>query len=187
VISPAHILLSAAALALALNAKADGVEAGQKAPNCALRAFEGGQPYDLQRFHGKVLYVDFWASWCGPCAQSFPFMNKLDQELRGRGLQIVGVNVDEQAEDALGFLAKRPALFTIGADVGGRCAQGFGVKAMPSTYLIDRKGVVRHVHLGFRPGEAEDLRGVVERLLAESPPDPRQQKPGMQQHRHEAN
>lgn len=156
-------------LALAVHAPAGAAERGQAAPQCRLTALQNGQAIDLQRLKGKVLYLDFWASWCGPCAQSFPFMNKLTHEFHGHDLEIIGVNVDEDISDAKGFLAQRPGHFTIAADGDKSCAERFGVKAMPSTYLIDRNGVIRHVHLGFRPGEAEELKNVLGQLLAEKP------------------
>lgn len=161
-------LCFAAATALACGAEA--AEAARKVPDCALTAVHGGQSMNLNQFRGKVLYLDFWASWCGPCAQSFPFMNHLHQELRSRGLQVVGINLDEEPGDAAAFLAKRPAHFDVAMDADKSCAQQFGVKAMPSSYLVDRQGVIRHVHLGFRPGgEADELRNLVEQLLAEAP------------------
>jgi thiol-disulfide isomerase/thioredoxin len=143
------------------------VEAGQPLPKCAVSAIGENQSLDLNQYKGKVLYVDFWASWCGPCAKSFPFMNELHQQLKDQGLQIVGVNLDENTDDAKAFLAKYPASFTVMADVSKQCAKDFDVKAMPSSYVIDRKGVVQHVHLGFRHGEAKELRAVVEKLLNE--------------------
>lgn len=157
-------------LAFSMIASAQAVESGQTAPKCMLPTVAGSEGVDLQNLRGKVVYVDFWASWCPPCAQSFPFMNKLDHELRARGLQVVGINVDAKAEDVKSFLVRRPAQFAVSLDPTGSCAQEFGVTAMPSSYLIDRKGVVRHVHLGFRPGEAESLRSIVEQLLSEDAP-----------------
>ncbi len=145
---------------------------GQAAPSCSLSKIGGGAEKKLDSFKGQVVYVDFWASWCGPCAQSFPFMNKLHRELSSKGLAIVGVNLDEKADDATGFLTKTPAHFEILADVGGSCPQGFGVKAMPSSYLIDRHGVVRHIHLGFKPSETEALRKEVDALLLEAASTP---------------
>jgi len=138
-----------------------------KAPECALTPIGDVQQYNLQQFKGKVLYVDFWASWCGPCAKSFPFLNGLEQQFKDRGLQIVAINLDEKSTDAKDFLAKYPAKFTVAADIDEQCAQDFVVKAMPSSYLIDRKGIIRYTNLGFKTGEAEEVKVLLEQLLAE--------------------
>ena len=143
------------------------IQPGATAPNCKLTALDGAGGRDLDQYKGKVVYVDFWASWCGPCAQSFPFMNKMHGDLQAKGLEIVGVNLDEEPAEAKAFLEKTPAKFAVMADASGACPQDFGVKAMPSSYLIDRKGVVRHVHLGFKPSEASQLREQVNSLLDE--------------------
>jgi peroxiredoxin len=82
---------------------------------------------------------------------------------------VIGVNLDENSEDAKAFLTDYPVDFTVATDTGEQCARKFDVKAMPSSYVVDRDGIVRHVHLGFRPGEAEDVRKLVEQLLAETP------------------
>lgn len=137
------------------------------APNCALTSMDGKQSSDMHQYRGKVVYVDFWASWCGPCAQSFPFLNDLNREFSPKGLQVLGINVDENLKDAQTFLTKHPASFSTAADASGKCPQDFAVKAMPSTYLIDRNGVIRYTHLGFRPSETKQLRAMVEQLLAE--------------------
>ena len=143
------------------------VEAGSAMPACNLSPLGESQSTDLSQYKGKVIYVDFWASWCGPCAKSFPFLNEMHEQLKGQGLQIVGVNLDENPDEAKAFLDKYPASFTVVADVSKQCAKDFQVKAMPSSYIIDRKGVVHHVHLGFRPGEAKEVRMIVEKLLGE--------------------
>jgi thiol-disulfide isomerase/thioredoxin len=156
-----------AAVLLLSTQAALAVAVGDAVPGCALSPLGGSKTSDLSQYHGKVVYVDFWASWCGPCAQSFPFLNELHGQFKDQGLQIVGVNLDENVEEAKDFLAQNPAQFTIVADVSKQCAKDFGVKAMPSSYLIDRNGKVHHVHLGFRPGEAQALRELVEKLLGE--------------------
>jgi peroxiredoxin len=163
------LVLFCAILALIPIQTIRAAEIGGKAPDCALTSINDNQRYDLQQFQGKVLYVDFWASWCPPCAKSFPFLNGLDRDLKGSGLQVIGVNLDQAPEDAKTFLAKYPANFTVAADANEKCAKDFDVKAMPSSYLVDRNGVIRHVHLGFRSGEAEELRALAEQLLAEKP------------------
>jgi thiol-disulfide isomerase/thioredoxin len=162
------LLAAFASFSLLLSAPtALAVAVGDAAPGCALSPLGESQNLDLSEYKGKVVYVDFWASWCGPCAKSFPFLNEMNQQFKDRGLQIVGVNLDENADDAKAFLAKYPAGFTVAADAGNQCARDFDVKAMPSSYIIDRQGVVHHVHLGFRPGEAREVRMLVEKLLGD--------------------
>lgn len=151
------LLTTQAALAVAV---------GDAAPDCALSPIGESQNADLSQYKGKVLYVDFWASWCGPCAKSFPFLNDMHHQLKDQGLQIVGVNLDENMDDAKAFLAKFPASFTIAADASKQCVKDFEVKAMPSSYIVDRKGIIHYVHLGFRSGEGQELRVLVEKLLA---------------------
>lgn len=156
-------------LTLASAPTVSALEAGAEVPGCPLTPMAGGAAYNLKQFRGKVVYVDFWASWCAPCAQSFPFLNKLHTELKDQGLHIVGVNLDEVPEDAQAFLSKFPAEFTVAADANQQCAKEFDVKAMPSSYLVDRDGVVRYVHYGFRPEEAKEFRGLAEKLLSNTP------------------
>ncbi len=143
------------------------LDKGDNMPDCALTPVGDTQRYNLQQFKDKVLYVDFWASWCGPCAKSFPFLNNLDKKYQGQDLKIIGINLDENPIDAQDFLAKYPANFTVVADIGEQCAKTFAVKAMPSSYLVDKKGVIRHVQLGFRTDEAKALDTLLEQLLAE--------------------
>jgi peroxiredoxin len=161
------IISIGAIVALMAMQAAAALEVGSKAPNCELTAIGDGQRYNLSQYQGKVLYIDFWASWCVPCAKSFPFFNQLYADLAGRGLHILAVNLDENPSDAQDFLSKVPASFMVAADSNKQCANEFKVTAMPSSYLIDRKGIVRHVHLGFRPGEAEELQSLLTTLLAE--------------------
>ena len=99
------------------------------------------------------------ASWCSPCAQSFTFLNDLEGQFRGQRLQVLGINLDERREDAKNFLAKHPVNFTVAYDAGGRCPQDFGVQGMRRLTWSSREGVIRHVHLGFRRGEAENSVG----------------------------
>ncbi|NOT83264.1 MAG: TlpA family protein disulfide reductase [Methylococcaceae bacterium] len=163
-----RLLTLICALLLYLMSGLSFAETERKAPSCALTSMDTLQRYDLQKFQGKVVYVDFWASWCPPCVKSFPFLNDLEHDFKDQGLQVIAINLDEALQDAKDFLAKQPANFTLALDTSKQCAQAFGVMAMPSSYLIDRKGIIRHTSLGFRPETAKALRTLTQQLLKES-------------------
>jgi len=114
---------------------------------------------------GKVIYLDFWASWCEPCRESFPWMNDLHETYADSGLVVIAVNLDRDRAKVEKFLAKTPAGFTIGYDPQGEFAKSFGVKGMPSTYLIDRHGQLVMSHVGFREKDKEELRTQIETAL----------------------
>ena len=156
-----------AACALALVAAAPAAAAEREAPDCALRAVDGSRDYSLREWRGRVLWVDCWASWCGSCAEAVPFLNDLEREFGAHGFAVLGINLDEEPADALEFLGKYPAEFAQASDAEGVCPRSFGVETMPAAYLIDRSGVIRHVHPGFRPGEAPGLRARVRELVGE--------------------
>lgn len=137
-------------------------------PRCNLNYQDGSPVQDWQAMKGQVIYIDFWASWCPPCVKSFPFMNQLSQDFKERGLQVIGVNLDEKQSEAEGFLNQYPPHFTIAFDFDKQCAKDFNVIAMPSTYIIDKKGYVRHIHRGFRPGETDAMRELIDALLDEA-------------------
>jgi thiol-disulfide isomerase/thioredoxin len=151
---------------LFLTANVNAATIGEKLPNCALKSLNN-VPTNFHDYEGQVLYVDFWASWCGSCQQSFPFLNQLAHEFGDKGLHIVGVNLDEKIDDAQAFLAHHPSKFTIANHGGEDCAKSFDVQAMPTSYLIDKHGVIRHIHQGFREGEAEELKAQITQLLTE--------------------
>jgi len=105
---------------------------------------------DLSAYQGKVVLLDFWASWCVPCRRSFPWMNEMQQKYGDSGLVIIGVNMDAEAEEAQAFLANYPADFDIVYAPDGALAKEFGVRAMPSSFVIGRDGEVVTRHLGFK-------------------------------------
>lgn len=115
---------------------------------------------DLSRYQGKVVYLDFWASWCVPCRKSFPWLNELAKKYPD-DLVVVGVNVDTTRADADRFLKKYPASFPLVFDPQGKLAAEYKLEGMPSSVLVDRKGKVAHRHVGFR----EEKRGEYEKTL----------------------
>ena len=144
------------------------LEIGQLAPDLELADSHLGRR--LSELRGKVVYVDFWASWCGPCRQSFPWMNAMQRKYAGKGLQIIAINVEADRGDALRFLARYPADFAVLFDDRGHTPRQFDVKGMPSSVLIGRDGIVRHVHLGFRLDDRDDLESRLTAALASTSP-----------------
>ena len=119
------------------------------APNNVLQNFE-----KLILSHkGKVIYLDFWASWCGPCRKSFPWMNDIQKKYQQEGLVIISVNVDNNKALANEFLAEVPANFKVFYDPKGKVARKFKLKGMPSSYIIDRSGKMVSAHVGFTDGK----------------------------------
>lgn len=146
---------------------AQALKVGEQAPACPMRESKGGASIDLNKFRGKVVYLDYWASWCGPCLESMPFMDQLSKELSAKGLEVVPVNVDEVPEDASAFLKAHPISMAVVSDSTGECPSKYDVQVMPSSFLIDKKGVIRHVHKGFHSGDKSEIRSLVEKLLSE--------------------
>jgi len=143
------------------------LEENASAVSCPAMMKEGGGQLDLQKFRGKVVYLDFWATWCPPCKKSMPFLNNLRNELVDQGFEIIAISVDEEPDAANLFLKKYPVDYQVAMDTTGQCPQIYDVKAMPSAYLIDRKGVIRYIHLGFREGDKDEIRSKVMQLLVE--------------------
>jgi thiol-disulfide isomerase/thioredoxin len=131
-------------------------------PNAAL-AVEAGKPLpalgmsEIQAIKGQYIYIDYWASWCGPCRQSFPWMNALQAKLGSKGLKVVAVNVDAKRADADKFLTHTPAQFTIAYDPQGESAKKLAIKTMPTSMLVSPEGRVLFVHSGFRTEETGQL------------------------------
>ena len=146
-------LIAAVALVAATGAGATGV--GQVAPDFDLPG--AGAPVKLSTMRGNVVYVDFWASWCGPCKQSFPWMNEMQAKYGAQGLTIVGISVDKKRADAEAFLAGTPAKFTVAYDEKGVTPTAYQIKGMPSSYLVGRDGKVIATHAGFRDDERAAL------------------------------
>jgi thiol-disulfide isomerase/thioredoxin len=106
-------------------------------------------PNKLSDLAGQVVYLDFWASWCKPCRQSFPWMNQMQQKYASQGLQIIAINLDTESSLAKDFLDKVPAQIPIIYDPEGNIASNYQLLGMPSSYLIDKKGKIRFAHKGF--------------------------------------
>ena len=135
---------------------------------CALGVARAAPPPALQPVEGRVIWVDFWASWCVPCRRSFPWLNSMHHKYGADGLQIIAVNLDKDRALADAFLAEVPAEFALRFDPAGALAKQYGVQAMPSSFLIDADGNVLATHAGFRTADAADYERTITDALSKS-------------------
>ena len=142
-------------------------EVGQSLPNCTASLATTATAIDFSAYKGKVVLVDFWATWCPPCKQSMPFLNSLRNQRLQDGFEIIAINVDENSDEANQFLQQNPVDYIMAFDPNGSCPASFGVKAMPSSYLVDKTGKIRMIHLGFRDEDQSTITEQVSKLLAE--------------------
>jgi cytochrome c biogenesis protein CcmG, thiol:disulfide interchange protein DsbE len=161
----AKTLLAAAAAALCLTAAipAQANQPGKPAPDFSLPGTGG--PVRLADLRGQLVYVDFWASWCAPCKQSFPFLNEMQDKYGARGFTVVGINVDIRRADADRFLAGTPARFPIAFDDKGETPKAYAVRGMPSSYLVAPDGRVLSAHVGFKEEDKKALEDKIRQAL----------------------
>lgn len=126
---------------------------------------KAGQKISLDDYKGKVVYLDFWASWCGPCRKSLPALNDIRNKYASRGFEVIAINVDENPDDGLKFLREYSVSYPIAYDPKGAVPAAYQLKGMPYAFLIDRKGVVRHIHEGYRDGDQDKIETMVKALL----------------------
>jgi cytochrome c biogenesis protein CcmG, thiol:disulfide interchange protein DsbE len=143
---------------------ANAADVGAPAPLLALPT-ASGETVALDQLRGKVVYVDFWASWCGPCRKSFPWMTEMQKKYGPSGFTVVAVNVDKKRLDAERFLQGTPAQFTVVYDPVGTTPTAWSVKAMPTSYVIDSKGNVAIVESGFRDDNVAELESRIKTLV----------------------
>lgn len=120
---------------------------------------------NLSDYHGKVVYLDFWASWCKPCQKSFPWMNGLVNKYPADKFVVVTVNLDSDSADMERFLAQLPAKFAVFHDAKGTLAERFQLPGMPTSFLIDAKGQVKHRHIGWFRNKIPEYEAEIDALL----------------------
>jgi cytochrome c biogenesis protein CcmG/thiol:disulfide interchange protein DsbE len=138
---------------------------GNAVPNFAAPSVNGKGRATVQPNEGKVLIVDFWATWCEPCKKSFPKLEDLYVKYRQSGMEIVAVSEDDQNDGLTTFGSSFGAKFPLVWDSGKAIASRWQPKSMPSTFVVDRKGVVRYVHFGYHDGEESEIEREVKSLL----------------------
>ncbi len=139
--------------------------AAEQAPDFSLPTDAG--EVSLASLKGKVVYLDFWASWCTPCRKSFPWMDELQKRHKDKGLVVLAVNLDKKAEYIDKFLGAMKPSFTIAFDPEGKVADMYKLRGMPTSYIIDHKGHLRERHLGFREKDKQVLEEKIQKLLNE--------------------
>jgi thiol-disulfide isomerase/thioredoxin len=140
----------------------EAAEVGKRLPDPKGFALEGAWP----NTRGKVLLVDFWASWCSPCKKSFPALESLHQRYKAQGLVVIGVSVDEDAAAMARFLAQRQVSFPAVRDQGQKFVKAVGISAMPTSLIVDRSGTIRYINAGFNGSASETaIRQQIEQLL----------------------
>jgi thiol-disulfide isomerase/thioredoxin len=137
---------------------------------CAAADVRAAPPAALLPVEGRVIWVDFWASWCVPCRRSFPWLNAMQRKHGPAGLQIIAVNLDKERALADGFLAEVPADFAVRFDPSAALAKEFGVQTMPSSFLIDADGNVLARHSGFKTSDTAAYERAIEAALARPAP-----------------
>ena len=153
------------ALSLLLANPALGVAEGDMAPGFELPVLGGATTKSLSASRGKVRYIDFWASWCPPCRVSVPEIVALQRDLGGSRFEVIAINVDERLDDALRFLERYPMNYDVLSDPQGATAAAWALPGMPTSFVVDPDGRVTLVHVGFRPGDMEDIRAHIVELL----------------------
>ena len=131
-------------------------------------ALAGETVIDLDQYEGKVVVVDFWASWCVPCRRSFPWLDEMQNKYLQQGLVVIGVNMDADAAAAESFLKEFPVSFDIVRDADGALARQYDVIAMPSSYVIDRNGNIAARHLGFKTARLQEYEATLLKVLNKS-------------------
>jgi len=128
---------------------------------------ENKQTITLNDYRGKVVLVDFWASWCTPCIRSFPWMNKMLADYGDKGLEVIAINMDQEKILADKFLQRYPNKLTIAFDPEGKVAEQYNLLGLPTSYLVDRNGKIVYRHLGFRLRDADDYEGKIKQILVQ--------------------
>ena len=142
------------------------IEIGAPAPAFDLPVFNNTHRHvALTSLRGKVVLLDFWASWCGPCRQSFPVYEALRKEMPASDFAVLAVNLDEMIDGPTAFLEEHPVGYTSVADPLGEVARKYGLIGMPSSFVLDRDGIVRARHIGFKPKDLDELRREIRELI----------------------
>ncbi|NNL64304.1 MAG: TlpA family protein disulfide reductase [Woeseiaceae bacterium] len=139
---------------------------GQAAPDFALRS-STGENLRLSEYRGDVVMINFWATWCGPCRQEMPLLDELYNRYQRVGFNLLGVNIDDDSRRAMQMVEELGVGFPVLFDAGKDVSELYNVEAMPVTVIVDRRGTVRYVHHGYKPGYEDMYLDQIRSLLRE--------------------
>lgn len=141
---------------------------GRPLPALAVKSLNGEGTVSLSQLRGKVVLLDIWASWCGPCKEELPLLDEMAGRLKAKNVELVAVSIDEDRASALAFLRARPRWsLTLAHDPSGKLPEVLQPPKMPTSYVVDRQGVVRQVNAGFERGDIARLESRLAALAAE--------------------
>lgn len=162
-------LIQLTLLWVCLSLQAHATQPGKPAPSLLLPQLGGSDDVRLLELKGKIVYVDFWASWCGPCRRSLPLYEELHKRLPADRFQILAVNLDEKLSDAENFLEHHPVSYPVLLDPAGNSARAWSISAMPTSYLVDSDGRIAHVYIGFEASHIGRIEHDIKTLLDNMP------------------
>ena len=157
------VRLLVAIACVCVSVQAQALDLGAQAADFELAGTQGISK--LSQFRGKVIYLDFWASWCGPCRESFPWMNAMQEKYKQ--LEVVAINLDANDNDAKKFLALNSAKFKVLFDPKGRTPEQYGVMGMPTSFIISKSGKVLMQHMGFKQADRAEIERLIQTALEE--------------------
>jgi thiol-disulfide isomerase/thioredoxin len=160
------LFLLSVAVAPALATTMDQIHTGAPAPQFQLNS-NSGKPLSLADLKGRIVLVNFWASWCGPCRKEMPLLEQLNRQYRSKGVTLVGVNVEPDSAAATDWLKATPVSFPILFDVDSKVSKLYQVEGMPNTVILDRKGNVRYIHRGYSAGAESEYLDQIRALIRE--------------------
>jgi len=160
-VGPPVLALCLALFSASLPATTDSATA----PEFELFGLLGGPPVSLEDVRGKVVYLDFWASWCAPCREAMPLYESMYREIGSDRFEILAINLDEEPEDAVGFMARHPVSYPVLSDPSGATAAAWDIKVMPTSFLLDSSGRVVKAYPGFKASHMGEIRADIDALL----------------------
>ena len=160
------MLRRCAMAAIVIASTAFAADAGGPAPAFTLAGLDGVQEA-LSQYKGQVVMVNFWATWCGPCQQEMPLLDQMYKKYKPAGFTLIGVNVDKESPAVKELLARKPVSFPVLLDPANQVSKAYHVDEMPSSVIIDRKGQIRYIHRGYRPGDENDYQDRIRQLIRE--------------------